>query len=129
MARVKSMDTKPEVFIRKFLFSNGFRYRKNSKLLPGKPDIVLSKYQTVIFVNGCFWHGHKNCEASTLPKSRIEYWGKKISSNIERDKRNIKSLRKLGWKVIIIWECQIKKIITDEKSKLEMQIRKNINTE
>jgi DNA mismatch endonuclease, patch repair protein len=127
MSTVRSSETKPEVTIRKFLFSKGFRYRKNSLLLPGKPDIVLSKYKTVVFINGCFWHGHKNCKASTLPKSKIEYWSNKISSNIERDTRNIKELRKLGWKVIIIWECQIKKIVNDEKLKLETIIRKNIN--
>ena len=100
MSKVRATETKPEIAIRKFLFAKGFRYRKNSKTLPGKPDIVLSKYQTLIFINGCFWHGHKNCEASKLPKSKIEYWSEKISSNIERDKRNIRILQKLGWKVI-----------------------------
>jgi len=119
MSRVRAIDTKPEIRIRKFLFSNGFRYRKNVKSLPGKPDIVLAKYKTVISVNGCFWHGHKNCEASTLPKSKIEYWSKKIKGNISRDKRNTKELNKLGWKVIVIWECNLKRIIKNPTSLLK----------
>jgi DNA mismatch endonuclease, patch repair protein len=108
MASVRSIETKPEIFVRKFLFSKGFRYRKNDKMLPGSPDIVLPKYKTVIFVHGCFWHGHKNCKASVLPKSNIEYWVSKISSNMNRDKKKNLELKKLGWNVIIIWECQIK---------------------
>ncbi|MEO6330828.1 MAG: DNA mismatch endonuclease Vsr [Ginsengibacter sp.] len=125
MAAVKATETKPEIVIRKFLFSKGFRYRKNVKLLPGKPDVVLSKYNTVIFINGCFWHGHNNCEASTLPKSGIEYWSKKIGSNITRDKKNITELKRLGWKVIIVWECQYKKLIEETKSKLIKLILKS----
>jgi DNA mismatch endonuclease (patch repair protein) len=118
MSKIRAIETKPEIKVRKFLFSKGFRYRKNSKELPGKPDIVLPKYKTVIFVNGCFWHGHKNCEAATLPKSKVEYWSKKIGSNIERDKRNKRELKKLGWKVIIVWECELKKIISEKNSRL-----------
>ena len=118
MSKVQATETKPEIKVRKFLFSKGFRYRKNSKFLPGKPDIVLPKYKTVIFVNGCFWHGHKNCEAATLPKSKIEYWSKKIGSNIERDKRNRKELKKLGWNVIAVWECELKKMINESNPKL-----------
>jgi len=108
MATVRAVNTKPELAIRKFLFSQGFRYRKNVTFLPGKPDIVLSKYKTVIFVNGCYWHGHKNCESAKLPKSNIEYWQNKIDSNVARDRKNIEQLMKLGWNVITIWECEMK---------------------
>ncbi len=114
MASVRATETKPEIKIRKYLFSKGFRYRKNDKTLPGSPDIVLPKYITVIFVHGCFWHGHKNCKASALPKSNNEYWASKISSNINRDKKKKRELKKLGWNVIVIWECQIKKYISND---------------
>ncbi|HNW70035.1 MAG TPA: DNA mismatch endonuclease Vsr [Bacteroidales bacterium] len=107
MVRVRAIETKPEILIRKYLFSQGFRFRKNVKSLPGCPDIVLPKYRTVIFIHGCFWHGHKNCISSALPKSNKEYWVSKISSNIIRDKKNKQKLKKLGWNVIIIWECCI----------------------
>lgn len=109
MSRIRSQDTAIEVDIRKALFSRGFRYRKNVKNLPGAPDIVLPKYHTVVFVNGCFWHGHKNCKAGRIPKSRIEYWVDKIENNILRDKKNEELLRILGWKVIIVWECEVTK--------------------
>lgn len=118
MSKVRSTETKPEIIIRKYLFSKGFRYRKNSKSLPGKPDIVLPKYWVVVFVNGCFWHGHKNCKASTLPKSNSAYWAKKINSNVARDKKKIEELRKLGWNVILVWECQLKIMIKEPDSKL-----------
>jgi DNA mismatch endonuclease (patch repair protein) len=124
MSKVRATETKPEIKVRKFLFLKGFRYKKNSKSLPGKPDIVLPKYKTVIFVNGCFWHGHKNCEAATLPKSKVDYWSKKIDSNIERDKRNKRELKKLGWKVIIVWECELKKMINESNSNLLRLIQK-----
>ncbi len=108
MSKVSSKDTKPEILVRKYLFSNGFRFRKNVTDLPGKPDIVLPKYKTVIFVHGCFWHGHQNCEAAKLPVSNFDYWTKKISSNIVRDSQSIQMLVKLGWSVIVIWECELK---------------------
>lgn len=108
MSKVSCKDTKPEIIVRKALFSAGFRYRKNVKDLLGKPDVVLPKYKTVIFVHGCFWHGHKDCEASKLPTSNVEYWTRKISSNIARDSRNIESLKAKGWNVVIIWECELK---------------------
>jgi len=107
MSKVRATETKPEIKVRKFLFSKGFRFRKNSKSLPGKPDIVLPKFKSVIFVNGCFWHGHKNCNAATIPKSNKDYWKNKITANIARDKRKKSELRKAGWKVYVIWECQI----------------------
>jgi DNA mismatch endonuclease (patch repair protein) len=108
MSKVSDKDTKPEILVRKYLFSKGFRYRKNVNDLSGKPDIVLPKYKTIIFIHGCFWHGHENCEAAKLPTSNIEYWTKKVSSNIKRDSQNIQSLNALGWNIIIVWECELK---------------------
>jgi DNA mismatch endonuclease (patch repair protein) len=107
MSKISGKETKPEILVRKFLFSHGFRYRKNVKKLPGKPDIVLSKYKSVIFVNGCFWHGH-SCKAAKLPNTRREFWETKIGNNIERDKNNYTELSNLGWKVIVIWQCELK---------------------
>lgn len=107
MSKIRGKDTKIEVAVRKALFRLGFRYRKNVKNLPGKPDIVLPKYGVVIFVNGCFWHGHKDC--LRLPKTHKQYWREKIDANQLRDQKNIRILRKLGWRVFTIWECKIKK--------------------
>lgn len=109
MSRIRSTNTKPEILVRKFLFKNGFRYRLHSKRLVGKPDIVLTKYKAVIFVHGCFWHGHINCKNAKTPASNNSFWVNKILSNSDRDKRNVKELKKLGWKVYAIWECQLKK--------------------
>jgi len=109
MARIRSKDTSPELFLRKFLFSNGFRYRVCRKDLPGKPDLLLPKYRTAIFVNGCFWHGH-SCKIGSkkrMPKSNSEYWNEKIRGNIFRDKQHHKELKKMGWRVIVVWECEI----------------------
>jgi len=108
MSKVSSSDTKPELIVRKFLFSRGFRYRKNDKKLPGKPDIVLPKYKTVIFVHGCFWHMHGNCKHADLPKSNVEYWTEKICRNVKRDLENHKQLAAAGWKIIVVWECELK---------------------
>ena len=108
MSRIKGKDTKPEETVRKYLFSQGFRYRKNDKRLPGTPDIVLPKYKTVIFVNGCFWHGHKGCKYFVWPKNNAEFWHKKIRDNVLRDQRKVQALDLLGWKVIVVWECKIK---------------------
>jgi DNA mismatch endonuclease (patch repair protein) len=121
---ISGKETIPEMSVRRFLFSQGFRFKKNVKDLPGKPDVVLPKYKIVIFVNGCFWHGHKGCKAATLPETRKEFWTNKIKTNIDRDKRNIGDLKKAGWKVIIIWQCEIKTIIRREKrfEKLNKQI-------
>ena len=127
MSHIRSINTKPEEIVRKYLFSKGFRYRKNDKRLPGKPDIVLPKYKTVIFVNGCFWHMH-NCSRSRPPKSNLEYWGPKIQRNVERDKENYKKLRDTGWNVMVVWECELKKRIA--QSRLEQlcdEIRNNEN--
>lgn len=125
MASISGQETKPEILVRSFLFKHDFRFRKNVKSLPGKPDIVLPKYKTVIFVNGCFWHGHKKCKASTLPETRKEFWTNKIKANIDRDKRIISELEKLGWKVIIIWQCEIKTI--DRREKRFKKLIKQIN--
>jgi len=107
MANISGTETNPEIEVRKFLFSKGFRFRKNDKKLPGKPDIVLPKLKTTIFVHGCFWHGHKNCRRSSLPSTNKKFWIKKINSNQVRDTKNKIDLQKLGYKVIIIWQCQI----------------------
>lgn len=106
MASIRSKDTKPELLLRKALFREGFRYRLNVKRLPGKPDIVLPKYKTIILVNGCFWHGH-SCQIGRNPDTNTDFWVKKIKNNRNRDARNIRQLRKLGWHVVIIWECTI----------------------
>ena len=112
MSRIRSKNTLPEEIVRKYLFSQGFRYRINVASLPGKPDIVMPKYHTVIFVNGCFWHMH-NCPRFVWPSSNQEYWIPKIKRNAERDEQNIKSLSELGWNVLVVWECQLKKNIFD----------------
>ena len=114
MSHIRSTNTKPEETVRKYLFSKGFRYRKNDKRLPGKPDIVLPKYKTVVFINGCFWHMH-NCSRSRLPKSNLEYWKPKIRRNVERDQNNYQKLIDAGWKVIIVWECELKKKTLEER--------------
>ena len=108
MSCIKGKGTKPEEVVRKYLFSQGFRYRKNDKRLPGTPDIVLPKYKTVIFVNGCFWHGHKGCKYFVWPKNNAEFWKNKIESNISRDRKKAETLKDQGWKVIVVWECDLK---------------------
>ncbi len=108
MAAIKGKNTKPEIIVRKWLWSEGFRYRINDKRLSGKPDIVLSRYKVVIFINGCFWHGHEGCKYYVIPKSNTEFWTNKIIRNTERDKRNSQLLAQQGWSVWTIWECQLK---------------------
>lgn len=108
MSNIKSSGTKPEETVRKYLFSQGFRYRKNVKKLLGQPDIVLSKYKTVIFVNGCYWHGHEGCKYFVMPKTNVEFWKNKIEYNQNRDKENYRKLGELGWNVLLIWECEIR---------------------
>lgn len=108
MAKVRSKDTKPELIVRKFLFSKGFRYRLHDKKLPGKPDIILTKYKTIIFIHGCFWHGHNYCQKATIPKTRTEWWTNKIEKNKINDKTAIAELSKLNWRVIILWTCELK---------------------
>ena len=109
MSQIKGKDTKPEIIVRKYLFSKGLRFRKNDKRYPGSPDIVLPKYKTIVFVHGCFWHLHDGCKHAVMPKSNVEYWENKLYRNKERDKRNQEKLEEMGWNVIIVWECQLKK--------------------
>ena len=108
MAAIKGKDTKPEMIVRKYLFSKGLRYRVNNRKLAGSPDIVLKKYKTVVFVDGCFWHGHKDCKYFRLPKSNVDFWRHKIAMNIARDYANNVDLKLAEWRVIRIWECEIK---------------------
>ena len=108
MSAIKSKNTKPEIKVRKVLHSMGYRFRLHRKDLPGSPDIVLPKYKTVIFVHGCFWHRHENCKYASTPKTRQEFWEAKFRENINRDKLNQENLSSKGWKIIIVWECEIK---------------------
>lgn len=106
MSRIRAKDTKPEMIVRRFLHANGFRYKLHVKNMPGKPDIVLPKYKTIIFVNGCFWHAHEGCKKAALPKTRTDWWREKIAKNVENDQRAIASLKKEGWKIIVVWGCE-----------------------
>lgn len=125
MSQIHNKDTKLEIIVRKFLFANGFRYRKNDKRYPGKPDIVLPKYKTIVFIHGCFWHGH-DCKAGALPKSKQDFWHKKIASNINRDKKNLKIIEESEWKVYIIWGCELAGISKDNTlKKLKLFLIKN----
>ncbi len=109
MSRIQNRDTKPELIVRSLLHRMGYRFRLHRKDLPGNPDIVLPKHKTVIFVHGCFWHRHKGCRFSYMPKTRVKFWRKKFQGNIERDKKHIIALKKSGWNVIVVWECQANK--------------------
>lgn len=125
MKRIRAKDTKPELLVRRFLHAKGFRFRLYNKNIIGKPDLTLKKHNTLIFINGCFWHGHKNCKYAKKPTSNTEFWKAKISKNIIRDQRNIRLLRKDGWMVLIIWECQLVKKKSDlTLSKLDKNIMK-----
>lgn len=110
MAAIKGKDTKPEMIVRKYLFSRGLRYRVQVKKLPGRPDIVMKKYKTVVFVNGCFWHGHEGCRYFRLPKSNVEFWRQKIERNVARDARNEAELDAMGWRVLRVWECDVRAV-------------------
>jgi len=127
MSRIRSKDTKPEMVVRKFLFSKGFRYKLHDKNLPGKPDIVLPKYKTVIFIHGCFWHGHEGCRYYTIPKTKTEWWLNKINTNVSNDRKSVVMLTDLGWKVFEIWECELKQAKADENlSALVSKIRPSV---
>ena len=108
MSRIRNTNTKPEMLVRKFLFAQGCRYKLHDATLPGKPDIVLPKYKTVIFVHGCFWHGHNNCKYYKVPQTRTDWWLNKINTNNVNDAKTVKALKKDGWKIITIWECNLK---------------------
>lgn len=109
MSRIKGKDTKIEVKVRSWLFSKGFRFRKNDRRYPGTPDIVLPKYKTVIFINGCFWHRHEGCRYATTPKTRTEFWQEKFDRNVVNDRKHKEDLEAMGWNVIVIWECELNK--------------------
>ena len=123
MSKIRAKNTKPEIAIRKWLHKKGYRFRLHKKDLPGKPDIVLQKYRTVVFVNGCFWHMHYGCKKNRMPKSNLDYWDNKFKKNFTRDKKNCEALKNMGWQVITIWECEIenshfqKKLIDINNSK------------
>lgn len=110
MAAIKANDTKPEMLVRRYLHAHGFRYGLHNRKLPGSPDIVLRKYKTIIFINGCFWHGHEGCKYYRLPKSNLEFWQTKIERNRQRDIETIEALKAKGWRVITIWECELRNI-------------------
>ena len=126
MSRIRPKNTKPELILRKILFANGFRYRLHDKWLPGKPDIVLKKYNSVIFVHGCFWHGHKHCRFFVIPKSRTEWWLNKITGNQKNDQLKKKALRKAGWNVIEVFECDLK---NDKLKMTVLKIIKNLKNQ
>lgn len=132
MSKITGKETKPEILVRKYLFAQGFRFRKNAKELPGKPDIVLPKYKAIIFVHGCFWHGHKGCNKSALPSTNTKFWKEKISKTVERDKMKENELEKIGWNVLTVWQCGLVNMIEREdslsnlsKTLLKNQIKKN----
>lgn len=142
MSRIKGKDTKPELIVRKHLHAHGYRYRLHEKRLPGKPDIVMKRLHTVIFVNGCFWHGHiledgSNCKYFIIPQTRTEFWQAKIERNQERDKEDVKLLTSMGWNVLQIWECQLKKQSMEKTlesllytlSRIELGLLKNGKTQ
>lgn len=120
MSHIRSSNTIPEELVRRYLFSQGFRYRKNDKRFPGKPDIILPKYRVALFVNGCFWHMH-DCPGFVWPKSRLDYWKPKLTRNVERDQQHYKELQNMGWRVIVVWECQLKKKVFDETMAMLIQ--------
>ena len=122
MSKIRSKNTKPELILRKELFKMGYRYRIHDNTLPGKPDIKLPKYNTVIFVHGCFWHFHKKCKEGRIPYSNSEFWKIKLERNITNDKKNIRLLRKLGWVVLVVWECEIEKNINKARNKVISQL-------
>jgi DNA mismatch endonuclease (patch repair protein) len=126
MSKIRSTDTKPEIIVRKYLFSKGFRYSLHKRKLPGNPDLVLKKHGVIIYVNGCFWHGHEDCKTWRIPLSKQEFWVEKITKNRARDLRNLDKIRELGWKPIIVWECEIKniKLRSERLAKLVKEIGK-----
>lgn len=128
MSRIKGKDTKPEVRVRSWLFRHGYRFRKNDKRLPGVPDVVLPKYKSVIFVNGCFWHRHKGCKYAYNPKSRVDFWQKKFAQNVINDKLHRDELEQMGWKVITIWECELKDSPEEVMENVSRALKKNLKS-
>lgn len=127
MSKIRSKNTKPEITLRKALFAKGYRYRINYKKLPGKPDIVLRKYRTVIFINGCFWHGHDNCNISHIPKTNSAFWKDKIERNKERDSINNSKIKDLGWNIIVVWECELTNKANLKKTLKEVDEKLKVN--
>jgi len=121
MSRIRAKDTRPELLVRSVVHRLGFRFRLHVRNLPGRPDIVLPKYGTVVFVHGCFWHQHRGCNLAYVPKTRVRFWRTKFASNVERDQRDVAALRRLGWRVITVWECE-----TDNVELLEKRLRRGI---
>jgi DNA mismatch endonuclease (patch repair protein) len=129
MSQIKGKNTKPEMLVRKYLHANGFRYKLHDKNMPGRPDLVLPKYNTVIFIHGCFWHAHQGCRYFVIPKTRSEWWKNKIYGNRKRDKENLKRLKEEGWNVIQVWECELKSAnISSTLAKLADHIKNNEHT-
>lgn len=124
MSRIKGKDTKIEVEVRKYLFSKGYRFRKNDKRYPGKPDIVLPKYLVAIFVHGCFWHRHEGCKDATTPKTRTEFWLEKFDKNVKNDQIKQEKLKEMGWRVIVIWECELKRDFKGIMDWMEQELKK-----
>lgn len=126
MSKIKGKDTKPELVLRSKLFKLGFRFRVHQKNLPGKPDIVLSKYKTIIFVHGCFWHYHSDCKEGRIPSTNSTFWSTKLEKNVIRDRRNIETLGQMGWHVMIVWECEIEKNLENSLLKITQQLHENL---
>ncbi|MCF0061373.1 very short patch repair endonuclease [Dyadobacter chenwenxiniae] len=127
MSRIRSENTKPEMLIRRFLFSQGLRYKIHDHSLPGKPDLVFPKFKTVVFINGCFWHGHDGCKYFVLPKTRSEWWATKISKTTAKDAKNAKILIERGWKVLVVWECELNSALRDTTLKSLLEKIKTVN--
>lgn len=126
MSRIRGKDTSIEVKVRKYLFAQGFRFRKNDKRLPGKPDVVLPKYHTVIFIHGCFWHRHPGCKDTTTPKTRTEYWLDKFERNVANDRARYEALEAAGWNVITLWECDINKRFDETMDRVVRELNESI---
>lgn len=122
MAGIRSKDTKPEMTVRRYLHARGFRYRLHARGLPGSPDLVLPRYRVAIFVHGCFWHRHTDCRYATTPGSNIEQWARKFTSNIERDARKLAALEDAGWRVIVVWECELRRAAEERLERLSTEI-------
>lgn len=118
MSGIRSKDTKPEMTVRRYLHANGFRYRLHTSTLPGSPDLVLPKYKVAIFVHGCFWHRHPSCRYATTPTSNVEHWTRKFTANTERDARKLTALEDAGWRVIVVWECELRRAAQDRLERL-----------
>ena len=121
MSRIRGTNTKPEIFLRSLLHRSGYRFRLHDKNLPGKPDIVLPRYRTIIFVNGCYWHRHEGCSKATTPKTRTDFWSSKFNKTVERDRRKTEELVSLGWQVITVWECELIQKSSEVIKKIEQQ--------